>query len=449
MLNRLGNQQGGEERAISFQSIWGAGDSLAWANQAGTNITADSSLKIGAVWAAVKLISDSISTLPVDCYYRFNGERVPLRPKPIWVDKPDIDNTRETHYGQVIVSLMLWGNAYVRIFRDPNDVSQIVHLVPLDPTTVQVKRDHITGRKVFTYLGEDRTLTTDDVLHIVDLPMPGKLEGVSRVDKLGDMLGVADALQSFAARYFGQGSTMAGVIEYPGALTREQAKALAEGFDSRHRGFRNSGKTGILSGGAKFVPTSANNDQSQFIASRQFAVEEVARAFQIPPHMLGVPNTTSYASVEAQMINFVTNTLRPVIEKIEGAYSSLLANKSYLKFNVEGLLRGDVQSRFSAYSIARQGGWMSINDVLKLEDQPKVEGGDTYSVPLANVDVKAANLAETNERVSMADKLIQIGFAPEDVLKALGLPAIKHTGVPSTKLQQVQNIDPVDPGAVY
>ena len=92
---------------------------------------------------------------------------------------------------------------------------------------------------------------------------------------------------------------------------------------------------------------------------------------------------------------------------------------------------------------------MSINDVLKLEDQPKVEGGDTYSVPLANVDVKAANLAETNERVSMADKLIQIGFAPEDVLKALGLPAIKHTGVPSTKLQQVQNIDPVDPGAVY
>ena len=220
---------------------------------------------------------------------------------------------------------MLWGNAYVRIFRDPNDVSQIVHLVPLDPTTVQVKRDHITGRKVFTYLGEDRTLTTDDVLHIVDLPMPGKLEGVSRVDKLGDMLGVADALQSFAARYFSQGSTMAGVIEYPGALTREQAKALAEGFDSRHRGFRNSGKTGILSGGAKFVPTSANNDQSQFIASRQFAVEEVARAFQIPPHMLGVPNTTSYASVEAQMINFVTNTLRPVIEKIEGAYSCCVA----------------------------------------------------------------------------------------------------------------------------
>jgi HK97 family phage portal protein len=263
---------------------------------------------------------------------------------------------------------------------------------------------------------------------------------------LKDNLGLALALQSFAARFFGQGSTMAGIIEVPGNLTREQAKALTEGFDSRHRGYRNSHKTGVLSGGAKFNPTSVANDQSQFLQSREFAVQDVCRIFNLPPVFLGVPGTTTYASIEQLMIFLVTHTLRPYIEKLEWAYGRLLPSTAFLKFNVDGLLRGDFNSRMQGYSIATQGGWMSINDIHKLEDMPFVDGGDVYRVPLANVDLQAAGLTEKEGLVDMAKKLIDSGFEPASVLSALGLPAITHSGLPSKAVQVIAT--PVDPATI-
>jgi HK97 family phage portal protein len=276
--------------------------------------------------------------------------------------------------------------------------------------------------------------------------MPGQVRGKARIDVLKDNLGLALALQSFAARFFGQGSTMAGIIEVPGNLTREQAKALTEGFDSRHRGYRNSHKTGVLSGGAKFNPTSVANDQSQFLQSREFAVQDVCRIFNLPPVFLGVPGTTTYASIEQLMIFLVTHTLRPYIEKLEWAYGRLLPSTAFLKFNVDGLLRGDFNSRMQGYSIATQGGWMSINDIHKLEDMPFVDGGDVYRVPLANVDLQAAGLTEKEGLVDMAKKLIDSGFEPASVLSALGLPAITHSGLPSKAVQVIAT--PVDPATI-
>jgi len=445
MLNRLGNS-GGESRAISFQSIWGAGDTLAWANQAGTNITADSSLEIAAFFSAISLIADTISTLPVDSFIRYDGARKPFRPKPAWVDQPDVDQTKQAHYQQVLVSLMVFGNSFTLVFRD--ETGEIVNLVTLDPQLVQVERNAV-GRKIFIYKGEKTALTGDDIIHITDLVMPGQVRGKARIDVLKDNLGLALALQSFAARFFGQGSTAAGVIEFPGQLTREQAKNLTEGFDSRHRGYRNAHKTGVLSGGAKYVKTSVDNDQSQFLQSREFAVQDICRIFNLPPVFLGVPGTTTYASIEQLMIFLVTHTLRPYIEKLEWAYGKLLPSSAFLKFNVDGLLRGDFNSRMNGYSIATQGGWMSINDIHKLEDMPVVDGGDVYRVPLANVDLKAASLTEKEGLVDMAKKLIDSGFEPASVIEALGLPPMVHSGVPTKNLQPVAAIDPNDPASVY
>jgi hypothetical protein len=161
------------------------------------------------------------------------------------------------------------------------------------------------------------------------------------------------------------------------------------------------------------------------------------------------PGAMSYASVEENARQFVTFTLLPYISKIEEAYSTLLPSQAFLRFNVDGLLRGSLESRYQAYSIGTQSGFLSINDIHRLEDMPPVDGGDVYRVPLANVNLSAADLVETSKKVEMAQRLIYSGFEPDSVMLALGLPPIQHTGLPSTQLQAVAQINPADPLSVY
>jgi hypothetical protein len=186
------------------------------------------------------------------------------------------------------------------------------------------------------------------------------------------------------------------------------------------------------------------------------AVEDVARAFNVPPHLLGLPGTTSYASVEQNNLAWVTHCLRPIIQKIEGALSPLLAlspnsQDAFLRFNIDGLLRADYNSRMSAYSVGLQAGFMTINDVRRLEDLRRLDdpSADTVRVPLANVNLPAATLNETETKVSMASKLVQVGFDPTSVLAAMNLPEMDHTGVPSVQLQNIAQLEPEDPKSAY
>jgi len=447
MLNNLFNL---DKRAISFQSIWGAGDSYAFTTDSGAVVDENTSMKITPFYACVLLISDTISTLPVDSFIRRDGNRVPYRPRPVWIQKPDVDLMRTEHYQQVLVSLLLDGNAFIRIYRDSK--GDVANLVCLDPNRVVVERKPVTREIQYIIDGfEAMKVSAQDMLHITEIRKPGSLRGLSRVTELKENLGLASSMQSFAARFFGQGATTSGVIEYPGNLTTEQAKSLQNSFDSTHKGFRKAHKTGILSGGAKFTKTGVNPDEAQMLESQKFQVESIARLFRVPPHMIGVttPGAQSYASIEQNNINFVVHTLRPYIEKLEEAYSTLLPAEAFLKFNVDGLLRGDFTTRISGYSIGLQAGFYSVNDVRRFEDLRPVDAGDQFRVPLANINLVEASVVEQDKRVSMATRLVQTGFDPASVLSALGLPAISHTGVPSTQLQQVAQIDPQDPTAVY
>jgi len=448
MLNKLFNNS--EQRAISFQSIWGAGDSLAFTTSAGTNIDENTAMQISAFYSCVLLISDTISTLPMDIYIRRDGNRVPYRPRPEWINQPDIDVSRIEHFQQVLVSLLIDGNAFVRIYRD--NQGNIINLVVLDPLKVEITRDNVTRKLAYRYELEQGTLIPkNDLLHLTEIRRPGYVRGISRVTELKENLGLASALQEFASRFFGTGANLGGYIEHPAQLTKEQSTDLADAFRGAHKGLRKSHKVGVLSGGAKFTKTAAAPDEAQMLESRKLAIEEVARMFRVPPHMLAIttPGAMSYASVEQNNINFVTHTLRPYIAKIEEAYSKLLPTEAFLRINVDGLLRGDFQTRMQGYSIGSQAGFLSINDIRKLEDMTPVDSGDTYRVPLANVNLPAANLVETDKKVSMAQKLVLAGFDPASTLKALNLPAIIHTGVPSTQLQPVAQIDPANPEAVY
>ena len=441
-----------ERRAISFQTIWGSGEDFESTSQAGTVINSESAFTVNPIFSAISLISDTISTLPLDAFVRDGGERRALRPRPAWVLKPDVDTTREAFYGSVIVSLLLDGNAFIRVYTQNN---QIVNLVVLNPHQVEVKRNGL-GRLTFIVQGEKKPLTTEEVVFIPDVVRPGSIRGVSRVEALKDNFGLAKALEVYAARFFGYGATTSGIIEYPHDLTYEQSQALAAAFDSKHKGLRRSHKTGVLSGGATYKPTNVPNDQAQFLDSRRMAVEDVARAFNVPPHLLGLSGTNSYASVEQNNLAWVTHGLRPIISKIEGALSPLLAlspngQNAFLRFNIDGLLRADINSRMTAYSIGLQSGFLTINDVRRLEDLQSItdEGANTVRVPLANVSITDSNLVGMDKKVAMAQKLVLSGFEPAQVLQSLGLPVIDHTGVPSTQLQALAQLDPADPLSVY
>jgi HK97 family phage portal protein len=447
----LGNLiRGREERAVSFQTIFASGGNVAQQTYAGTVITQDTSLKIGAVYACVRLLADTISTLPVDTFYREGGARKPFRPKPLWVENPDIGTAREDFLQQAMVSLLLDGNVFIRIFR--SRTGEILSLVVLDPTRVEVRRNPATREIEYVLdAGTGTTLRAAEVLHITELRKPGALRGVSRIDEVKQSLGLAAALEEFSARFFGSGSVTAGIIEWPGNLTREQAKDLAAGFEEGHKGLKRSHRPGVLFGGARFVKTGVDPNEAQMLESRQFAVEEIARIFRCPLHLLQVstPGAMSYASVEQNAIQFAQYTLRPIISKFETALSSLLPGPAFVKFNLDAILRGDIQTRFAAYSTGQLAGFLSVNDIHRLEDMPPADGGDEYRVPLANVNLAAANIVETDRKTQMLTRLIMAGFDPAESLKALDMPAIMHTGIPPTSVQSVASINPTDPGSVY
>jgi HK97 family phage portal protein len=441
------------KRALSYQSIWAAGGNIEDGTLAGTVVNSETAFSINAIYSAVSLISDTVSSLPVDVFARRDGARYPFRPSPAWVQKPDVDTTKEAFWGSIIVSLLLDGNSFIRVFS--NDRGEIVNMSVLSPHNVEITRNGL-GQVMYRLNQEGQLLSSEQVIFIPDVVRPGNIRGVSRVEALKENFALAKALEAYAAKFFGSGTQTSGVIEFPGNLTADQAKALQTGFDSRHSGWNKAHKTAILSAGAKYTQTNTENDRAQFLDSRRLAVEDVARAFRVPSNMLNLPGSNTYSSVEQNNLAFVTHCLRPIIAKIESAFSPLMSRtaggeNSFLKFNIDGLLRADIQNRMAAYSTGLQSGFLSVNDVRRLEDLRPIEdpSADMPRVPLANVAIDSADLVATDKRVTMASKLVLAGYDPAEVLVAMGLPSVAHTGLPSVQLQGIAQVDPEDPTSAY
>jgi len=448
VLNRLF-----EQRSTSYQSIFAAGDDVVFGTLADTAIDSKTAFEVNAVYSAVALIANSISTLPLEAFVREAGQRQPYMPRPEWVSKPDVALPRTAFYNSVIVSLLIDGNVFVRVFTDTR--GRVLNLVVLNPRSVIVTRN-AKGLLNFQVEGESKPLTSSDVLFIPDVVRPGQVRGVSRVEALKENFGLALALEKFAAQFLGNGTNLAGVIEFPGPLTQEQAENLRENFDAKHRGWRRGHRTGILSGGASFKTTQVDPQASQNLEARRMAVEDVARAFNIPGHLLNIAGTMSYASVEANGLQFLQLTILPIVQKLEEVFSTLMTRypngeNAFVKFNLTGLVRSDIQTRTAAYSTMVQMGAISLNEVRRLEDLPDIDdpAANNVRVPLANVNIEAADLIAEEKKIKMATTLVLAGYDPAESLSAVGIEPIGHTGVPSVQLQGVAQIDPANPKDVY
>jgi HK97 family phage portal protein len=423
----------------------------------GIEVNADSAIRMSTVYACVRLLGDTISSLPLGAYVRRGRNRISYAAaygsQPEWVNRPNPDTSRLEFFEQVIASLNLHGNAFILTVRD--DMGEVVELYCLHPEDVRIKR-LAPGEPLVYEVREEfgmRILTKDEILHIPMFRLPGSHYGLGPISAARLTIGAAMAADTYAASYFGNAANPGGVIEVPGELTEEQASDIGRDWNITHTGPYRAGKIGVLSGGASFKPLTLNAADAQLLEARRFNVEDIARLFRVPISLLGHPvsGAMSFASVEAQNLSFVQHSLRPLLERLEQSLSALLPESDgFIKFNLDALLRGTTIERYDAYTKGLREGFLSLNDVRAVEDlSPLGEAGDQYRVPLQNIDAADARDVGLNLRADIASKLIQVGFDPKAVTEAVGLPDMAHTGLPSSQLQQISTIDPADPQSVY
>lgn len=381
-----------EHRSIRFQDVWGSGGPWAGGSttHAGVPVGHDQALRLVAVHACVSLISESIAALPLGSFVRERGVRRPSPNRPVWLDTPNGEDSRFEFVDAVVTSLLLDGNAYVEVVADR--FGEPVTLGVLDPRSVVPFRgpDRVKVFEVALESGDrtvvpafDRT-STGGLLHVKGHRQPGALKGASPIERARQAIGLGLVTEEFGSRFFGQGSHAGGVIEVDGPLGDEVVKRLKAGWEEHHSGALKSHRPGVLTDGAKWKQMTIAPEHAQFLETRRFQVSEVARLFRVPPHMIAdVEKSTSWGTgIEQQGIGFVTYTLGAPIERIEQRLGMLLPPAEFVKFNVNGLLRGDVKARFDAYAVGRQWGWLSVNDIRRLEDMPPVSAGDQYISPL-------------------------------------------------------------------
>jgi HK97 family phage portal protein len=386
------------QRAIRDEDVWGRwarGDDLDLGRSyAPTPVTRESAQALSAVWACRNLIAGTIATLPVDVYVRRDGARFPFRPRPVWVGDPNPEQTWTAFMEQVVESLLLDGTAYVYVVRVDG---RVVETWCVHPQHVTPRRER--GQVVYDVFDASGSVTLQgglggQMFHIPAYAPPGSLRGMPPLEVARTMIGAGLAAQEFSARFFGQGLHMGGIIELPQGveLSAEERKLLREDFGALYGGLRSAHRPAVLTGGAAWKPLGITPEQAQFIETRQFSKEDIATFFLVPPHLIGkTDKTTSWgAGIEEQNIAFVTYTLRQWIERVERSFTKFLLFDLpgvFLKLNVEGLLRGQAEHRFRAYATARQWGWLSANDIRRLEDMPPIPGGDRYLEPVNMISV--------------------------------------------------------------
>jgi HK97 family phage portal protein len=412
----------------AFQRLFAAGALTDRPSPSGVQVTEETALKLSAVSSSIMLIADTISTLPLDQFIREDGQRRPFRPRERWVETPSLTLPRTTFWQQVIVSLLLDGNAFVRITRGDRGV--IEDLTVLNPTNVEVLDDGFR-------LNGQTFLRKMDVLHLTEMLLPGEKRGTSRIKQAKDSLGLGLALEEYAGRFFGNGAYAGVVLEVPYELTKEQADDIQSSWEAKHRGLGRSHRPAVLMNGMKATQMTVNPADSQMLEQRRFAVEEVCRIFRVPPFMLGVttPGSVSYSSVEQQMLYFTQHTIQPRVQALEDAFHRLLLNeRSFIKFNLNSLVRADLSTRTQAYSTALLAGYMSVNEVRSLEDMREVDSGDVHRVPLQNIPVEDTPIITAQQKAQAAAQFIVAGYTPESVAQFLELP-LEHSGLASVQLQ--------------
>lgn len=391
-------------------------------SSAGKNVNERSAMQMTAVYSCVRILAEAVAGLPLHLYrYKEDGGKERAIDNNLYHllhDEPNKEMSSFIFRETLMTHLLLWGNAYAQIIR--NGKGEVVALYPLMPNKMQVDRDE-NGELYYIYTrsseeaktmeGVTVYLTPRDVLHIPGLGFDG-LVGYSPIAMAKNAIGLAIATEEYGAKFFANGAAPSGVLEHPGTI--KDPSRLRENWNSTFGGSANSGKVAVLEEGMKYTPISISPEQAQFLETRKFQIDEIARIFRVPPHMVGDLEKSSFSNIEQQSLEFVKYTLDPWVIRWEQSLSRSLLNedekrKYFFKFNLEGLLRGDYESRMSGYATARQNGWMSANDIRELENMDKIpaeDGGDLYLINGNMLPLNKAGAYANIEKEDTADEEI-------------------------------------------
>ena len=365
-----------QERAINYFSQY---DSLDGMNK-------NKAITFSAVWAAIRLLSESVSGLPISVYKKeANGDKIEDSSSKLYnliKYQPNSYQDKTTFFEKIMLDLLTDGNSYVRILRDNS--ANPVELICLNAERVTIlKKDNYI---YYQDSNEGGTHDADDVLHFKLITQDG-IKGLSPITQCANAINWGMNVEEFGRKFFDNGAQLSGILETDRTLSTEAIDRLKYSFNNIYRGVKNSNKTAILEEGLSWKPVSISAEQAQFLASRQFSVEEVARIFNMPPHLLRDLTKSSFNNIEMQSQEFVTYTLMPYLTRIEQQMNLKLFRKNelgkrFVEFNVNGLLRGNIKDRSDYYRTMLNIGAMSVNEIRRKENMNSIEDGDKHFMQL-------------------------------------------------------------------
>lgn len=378
-----------ERRSINKMDLWGKDIPYGDEVDSGVEVSESTALQLIAVNRCIRLLSETVAALPDDAFRMKGEEREPVPRRPSWLDFPNPETTWFEFAERIMSSLNTDGNAFVLISaRDATGYPS--ELWTLNPGEVVVRRERNetryiwSGTDVLTRYGP--TTPAGDVLHIKGFNVGG-LRGLSPIAYARQGIGLGIVTEKFGSKFFGKGTHLSGVISLPPAdkvKTNEFIAQMKSFWQDSHGGPKMSHLPGVMTGGATWTPISIPPEDAQFLETRKFQVEEIARMYGVPPHMIGhtEPSTSWGSGIEQMSIGFVRFSLLPWIVRLEASLSQLLPRGQFVKLNVSGLLRGDAAAQAAAFASAIQNGYMSRSEVRRLLELPHEGELDPFLLPL-------------------------------------------------------------------
>jgi HK97 family phage portal protein len=377
--------------------------------ESGIAVTSDTAMRLSAVWACVKVLSESVAMLPL-ILYRRDGESksraADHRLYPILHDQPNPEMTAYTFKQTMMVNLLLRGNAYAEIEFDR--IGRVIRLWPLPYDAYSITPYREAGEIVYKVrnliLGGEVTIPSWKMLHIMGLGRNGYI-GLSPIQQAQQGIGLGLAAEQFGAKFFGSGANMSGVLEHPQKLSTEATAKLKKSWDNAYGGLSKAHKTVVLEEGMKYARIGIPPNDAQFLETRKFQVTDIARIYRVPPHMVGDLDRATWANIEHQAIEFVVHSLGPWLKNWEQTINWKLLDERerkeyYSEFLVDALLRGDIKTRYQSYAIGKAHGWLSSNDIRRYENMDPIDGGDMYLVPMNMVPADQAGQKTNNTQGS-------------------------------------------------
>lgn len=358
---------------------------------AGTGtVTEEKALSIDAVYACVNLYARTVASLPLILYEKGGNGKVRAVNHPLYNllhNEPNPNMTSHTFRKMLEASLKLWGNAYAWIEFDK--YYRVKALWPLPPANVFPQRSWRTGELFYDaalFNGTVRRFRAYEMVHIPGLGFDG-ISGRSPIRQFAETMGLNIAVKKYGNKFFTNGARPSGVLEHPGTLSEQAQKRIEKKFEQRYSGVENSGKTILLEEGMKYQQIGVPPEEAQFLESRKYGVNEIARIFGVPPHMIADLEHATFSNIESQDINFAKHSIVPECVNWEQELMRKLLNdkereRYEIEFNMEGLVRGDLQSRYQAYAIGIQWGFLAPNDIRAKENMGKLDSGNNTYTPL-------------------------------------------------------------------